>query len=120
LPTEEELRAAFASALHSIPFDRDKWLGVFGTLARRGRQVHVSHRRLQVLVAGELLNGLARRAAHRQVEQPAAAVEVAAAGHSVRRDDDSRTIVAERLGAPSTALAPLCVPSRPGDANDYG
>jgi hypothetical protein len=29
LPTEEELCAALASGLHSLPFDRDKWLGLF-------------------------------------------------------------------------------------------
>jgi hypothetical protein len=29
MPTNDELCAAFASGLHSLPFDRDKWLGLF-------------------------------------------------------------------------------------------
>ena len=48
---------------------------------RRGRQVHVAHRGAQVRVTGQLLDGLRRRSAHREMRAERVAEPMDVPGH---------------------------------------
>jgi hypothetical protein len=68
-----------------------------GHLPRGRRQMHVPHRRRQVRVPGELLDGLGRRSAHRQMRAERVAQDMDAAGGSepgspLRRLDQPRPV----------------------------